>query len=64
MTELQKPKLRSITAIPVTCLLCDWQGVTGECLSGDDGELLCPNCASYDLKVHHLPHELPKHEAP
>jgi hypothetical protein len=51
-------ELRSITSVPVTCRLCEWTGVTGDCLPGDDGELLCGKCASYDLEIHHLPHEV------
>jgi hypothetical protein len=39
-----KPPLRRITEVPVTCPACGWEGLTGHCESGEDGELCCPRC--------------------
>jgi hypothetical protein len=63
LTAMQMVELRRITDVPVTCKLCDWQGVTGECLPDDDGKLLCGRCASYDIEIHQLPHELDPHSS-
>ena len=58
---MNAPKLRRITEVPCSCMLCDWRGLSGECLPDDDGGLLCPRCASYDLQLAYLPHEEPQH---
>lgn len=58
MRVINMTELRRITEVPVTCHLCGWESVVYNCLAGDDGELLCGRCASYDLEFHNLPHEI------
>lgn len=45
--------MRKITEVPCHCANyeCGWSGVTGNCDATADGDLFCPKCELYFVKI-------------
>ena len=39
--------MKRITDVEAYCEECDWRGTVGDCDSGPDGCLLCPECGCF-----------------
>jgi uncharacterized Zn finger protein (UPF0148 family) len=52
-------ELRRITEIPCLCpnMHCGWEGLTGDCESGKDGDLVCPRCNKFRVLIQYNEHE-------